>query len=282
MSNIHTDQLPDGILDGRLRALGSLLEEKRQAGSIQTSQEFFEEAFGLISSFYRDMGEPNLSDPVLTQKGFSPDTRDFKSNFQKLRTDLLLLFSEMENIEGLSIDSFNYMQTEINRLSGKLKILDSLVGALSLYSSDPLRTLIYFSDSFNDLSLIDSNSSLLSANQCEIDTTEGIVTLPVDQGASKVIKISSGRVVVSSQSPGASLGNKHEKNLRYSKRMTHDLASAFDGNSDTWFEFEKSRQDTSTESLVLDLTVALDQPEIVNYIRVNPNNFGTRSEERRV
>jgi hypothetical protein len=61
-------------------------------------------------------------------------------------------------------------------------------------------------------------------------------------------------------------------------QLNNNILVVLDNNPDTWFEYERVVQVDDGEPLTLDFTVNIGETDIINYIRVNPNNFGTKTE----
>jgi hypothetical protein len=78
-----------------------------------------------------------------------------------------------------------------------------------------------------------------------------------------------------SSGPGGSEGNYQELGAA----PHDDIRDILDSNPDTWFEYERvqATKAEDTRALVLDLTFYFDEPEVINFIKINPNNFGTQT-----
>jgi hypothetical protein len=118
---------------------------------------------------------------------------------------------------------------------------------------------------------VEFNSPLLNATQLEVSQAEGLLTLPIDRTKQKKLLIKD-LPVINSNSNGVA-GNSMEAG----KAFNGDISSVLDGNSDTWFEYERVCRSDDGVPLILDFTVNLGSPVVVNFIRVNPNNFGTKT-----
>ena len=173
---------------------------------------------------------------------------------------------------GVAVGNFNYLVTKLNKLQGKLKVLSSLLGDFNLYSNSVLPGEIFFSDTFNNLNKADIGSTLLDAEQCEVSQDEGIVLLPVDKNAQKDITITT-TPTINSNSNGV-VGNNQQVGVPFHG----DINDILDGNADTWFEYERVLTVDDGLPLLLDITVDLGASTIVNFIRINPNNFGARTQ----
>jgi len=258
-----------------LNKLDALLEKLRlqyEGGVYNTREEVIEEFLRAIGKFYTQLQEPFLQlRPV--QKGTPPSINGHNTSFSEIDQDLRVVFKELNTLEDLILRNFNFMVAEKDNLNKLLKRVSSKVGDYVLYSEDPIGDAIYFKDSFNDTSKIDYGSSLLKEKQCEILQAEGIVTLPLIQqgGTSTLIKSS---VTINNTSNGSN-GNYQEIGA-VPHNNTDDI---LDANPDTWFEYERVQRELSEddEPLLLDLTFYFDKPEVINFIKVNPNNFGTQT-----
>jgi len=147
-----------------------------------------------------------------------------------------------------------------------------------LYSSTGAGLLLY-RDTFNNTDRIEVGSSLLNADECYVDTSGGIVTLPIDVAKEKTIIISETPVIRPTPSASSTyVGN----NFQSGAAWNGSIRTVIDGDEDTWFEYEKVIQNTDDDRspLILDLLLNLGQPTIVNFIRINPNNFGTNTSVR--
>ncbi len=272
-NNKNTKSIDSQILLNKVGELSNRLKRINQTSAIgQTQEELIIEANKLLSDFFTQM-----SSPIFNPTDVLPDTKpvaaDYNQNLNAVLSDLNILFAELNNISNIILSNFNFMISDTNRLLGRLKSSYSKLGDYILFSNDPNKDSMFFSDSFNNLDRIEFNSKLISTVQAEIDQSQGIVTLPIDTAAMVPIVITN-QPTINNNSNGIA-GNNREKNAA----LNNDINSILDNNADTWFEYENvivNTQDTF-ESLVLDITLNLDQSKIINYIRINPNNFGTNN-----
>lgn len=260
------------LLQKKLESLSEKLQGAFNAGQFETQEEYIFEAVKIVSSFYQSLLEPQLQiDPLHVDN--LPDSEVYNKLWQQLLSDLTIIFQELENAEDMTLANFNYMVTESNRLTSRLKSVFSKLGDYILYSSNSLKDAIYFKDSFNDLSKVVVKSILLNAEECEVDQTQGIVTLPIDREQDSGVLVTGG-IVFNSNSNGTA-GNNQQLNAPWNGNTN----TLLDNNADTWFEYEKvvTSVTNNKEALVLDITLNLGEPRIINYIRINPNNFGTKT-----
>lgn len=260
------------LLKSKLDLLSSKLQKSLKSGELQTKEAFLFEAIKVLNEFYRSMNDPKLQVGLVRADDY-PDPSIYNQLWSDLLDDLTIIFQEMENIESLTIANFNFVTTEANRLVTRIKNVASKLSDYALFATDAAAQAIYFKDSFNDISKIENNSTLLNATQCEINQAEGILTLPVNKDKDPTVIIST-PPIINSQSNGT-IGNNQETGAVWNG----DVLAILDGNPDTWFEYERVLvpSNDKQEELVLDLTINLGESRIINHIRLNPNNFGTRT-----
>ncbi len=239
---------------------------------LQTQEQVIAEVIRVVKSFYKKLDAP-IFQPEELQEGALPDGDVWNRIWNQILDDLSIVFAELENLETLTLNNFNYVGTEHGRLLARVKNISSSLGDYILYSSNPTRDAFYFKDSFNDLSRIATNSPLLNKPQCEIDQDQGIITLPIDTSKESIIKIDA-EPILNSTSNGVP-GNNQEIDAAFNG----DPKKVLDNNPDTWFEYERvvSVQADTNDPLTLDMTINLGEEKVVNHIRINPNNFGTKT-----
>ncbi len=257
------------ILQNKLEKLSISLTS---GGTFETQEEIVSEVVRVLESFYKDLNEPIFT-PKTVLEGDEPDPEVYNRIWNQIIDDLSIVFTELELLEDLTLNNFNFITTESSRLLARLKNVSSTLGDYILYSSNPTRDAFYFKDSFNDLSRIDANSQLLNKPQCEVDQDQGIVVLPINKDKDSIIKVTA-EPVINTNSNGT-VGN----NQQVGAAFNGDPKSILDNNADTWFEYEKvvTKAEDTSDPLTLDMTINLGTEQIVNYIRINPNNFGTKT-----
>jgi hypothetical protein len=267
--------VPSKILQNKLGVLANRLQQQADPTganpNLKTLEKTIAEAVKILSEFYRRLAEPNYRPETLVADTV-PDPEQFNTNFQAIADDMEVVFAEFENLEGVILGSFNYMISRMNRLNGKMKSVYSNLGDYILYADLPTKDAIFFQDSFNDLSRIDANSTLLALEQGEINQTEGVVTLPIDHEQEAIIRVEN--VPVINDNSNGKVGNNEEDGAEFNG----NLAVMLDNNADTWFEYERVLSTDDGEPLVLDFTITLRDAKILNFLRINPNNFGTKTQ----
>lgn len=273
--NSLTTPIESALLSGKLRVLADKLKAASNpygSSEYQTLEELLQGAYKIISTFYKDLSSPVFKNDKPAIKYTDPDPEDYTEVFEQINMDIEVIFAEFENLESVLLGNFNYMVSRLNRLMGRLKQASSRLGDFYLYSKDTDRRWTFFTDSFANLERIEVNSPLLQLDQLEIHQDEGLLTLPLDAGKQKLIQISE-TPVINSNSNGIP-GNNYEPGAT----SQTDIKKILDYNSDTWFEYERVLEVEDNVPLILDFTVNIGKTEIVNFIRINPNNFGTKTE----
>ena len=249
--------------------LSTKLNLVSQSGDGVSQEQLVDEAVSFLSTFFKTLSKPIFSPvPVLVDN--KPNIDLYNQNFLNILSDLNIIFSEFENIESVILNHFNFMVTDSNKILTGLKQVYTKLGDYILFSKDPTGDSIFFSDSFNNQSRIDFNSSLLNSTQCNVDQDQGVITLPLD---TKTIITVTEQPVINSNSNGKTVNS-----IEDTTGLTADITRINDSNPDTWFEYERLLDTDDGIPLTLDITINLSSPQIINYIRINPNNFGTKNQ----
>jgi hypothetical protein len=209
--NKYTLPATSTLLQNKLGKIAVQLQSSASPTGTNTSLVTLEQVVGqgmqMLSKFYRELSEPGFT-PCPATVDLAPNRDEYNENFSEISDDLEVVFQEFENLEDVVLGHFNYMVTRLNRLSRTLKEVSSKVGDYALYSNNPTRDASWFGDSFNNLSRIESSSSLLNTTECEVNQVEGIVTLPADRSSQKKILISALPVI--NDSSNGTAGNNYE------------------------------------------------------------------------
>lgn len=267
-NNKNIIDIESTLLDNKIVELSTKLNIINQSAIGISQETLIDEAVKFVSTFFSQLSEPIFNPTDATVDG-KPDVDIYNKNFADILSDLNIVFLEFENIENIILSHFNFMVSDTNQILTGLKQVYSKLGDYILFSQDPTKDSFFFSDSFNNQSRIDFNSPLLNSTQCDVDQIQGIVTLPI---ANKTIISVTDQPVINSNSNGTP-GNSDDPT-----GLSADINRINDDNPDTWFEYERVLTADDGIPLTLDITVNLSNPQIINYIRINPNNFGTKNQ----
>lgn len=260
------------LLKTKLSNISANLQNSLTSVEFQTKEQYLFETIKILNEFYKSLNDPQMEIEDI-RAGDLPDVEVYNKLWQQIMDDLITIFTELENIETLTVANFNFVSTEANRLTARLKAVSSKLGDYILYSLNPTKDAFFFKDSFNDLSKIDVNSPLLNEEECDISQAEGIVTLPIDREKDSFVIVKE-TPIINPNSNGI-IGNNQELGAQYNG----DLFTLLDNNADTWFEYERVVTEIGDDKkpLILDLTMNLGKETVINHIRINPNNFGTKT-----
>jgi hypothetical protein len=274
MPNRETTPTQSALLKNKLASLVLKLQKSsspRGTLDFPTLEQTVAEAVRLLKLFYQDLSDPGFR-PTNVIVDTEPDPDVLNENMDMVMDDLTVLFAEFENLEAVVLGNFNYMVSRLNRLNRKLKSVSSKTADFVLFSNLATKDALFFADSFNSLERVELQSPLLNADQAEVNQVEGVVSLPVDRVAQKAIFVTE-IPVINTNSNGTS-GNNFELNTQ----LNGDITTILDNNADTWFEYERVLDVDDGEPLVFDFTVNLGESKVVNFVRINPNNFGTKTQ----
>ena len=271
-ANKHLLSDKSQILKKKLDLLSSKLQGSLRSDELVTREQYLFESIKVLQEFYKTLNSPQTEVPSPRADDW-PDFENYDKLWNQIIDDLVVIFTELENIETLSLANFNFIVTEANRLTTRVKSISSKLGDYILYSLNANKDSLFFKDSFNDLSKVDIGISLLNSDECEVNQDEGIVTLPVNRDIDSSILITAAPII--NPNSNGVIGNNQQVGYAYNG----DLSVVLDNNPDTWFEYERITTGISDtkEPLTLDMTINLGDPKVINQIRINPNNFGTKT-----
>lgn len=272
MTNKHTRPIQATMFINKLQELLAELHRRWQIGELSTQEEVIAEFNSQLNTFFLNLRDPNFT-PIRAITGLRPREEDYNEMFDFIGKDLNIIFKELKTAEDVILGNFNHIITERDRLNKEIKSIGSKLGDYILFTDDPLGLALYFKDSFNDVSKIDVGSNRLNATQAEINQAEGIITLAIDRDAGPTEKTVR-EAIINTNSNGQE-GN----NFQVGANIQNDITKILDGNPDSWFEYERVQRTLAenTDPLKLDLTLSLEDEQVINFIRVNPNNFGTQN-----
>lgn len=268
MFNKYTKNLNTTIVDNRLQLLLRSLIEDLQLKKIYADSSVLNSISNAVYAINNNRNKA-LFNPEKVIPGTLPNPNIVNNNFLALLIDLETLFKETTNLSTIIGNNFNYLVVQAEEILTRIRNVFGLVEDLALFSSDQITFVNRFLELFNNINIIDYKSALLSNEQASINIDEGIVTLPILP--TSLLNYPVKTIVINPESNGV-LGNNQQLNVPRNASFNN----MFDQNPDTWTEFELVQNGpTRSNPLVWDFTIALQDESIVNFIRINPNNFGT-------
>ena len=160
-------------------------------------------------------------------------------------------------LRRLFISNFNETKILVEGIVGKIKRIKQKQAALDLWDDNYIKYAI--SEKFNNFDNLKYN--LVSGEKLEVNTTQGVLTLPVK--SEKNLTIQSLSISSGNGNPGNS-----DIEVEYQSQL---LANAIDGDSNSWFEYER----LDNGPVEVTFVVELKEESILNYIEVLP--FGGES-----
>lgn len=191
------------------------------------------------------------------QAGDYPDYEEYREFYDMYLHLASVNTNKLKKLTELFVQHFNSQQYALTDLLGRLKRIRQKRSALALWNNKDAKFVL--SEHFLNLDALDNKFS--SSETCHVDTSQGVLTLPVRSQVPLTIR----SVVIGSGSNGQ-VGNSDEE------VTTNNISPeyAINGNSNDWFEYE--RMDSGP--LQLSLIVELGKVDIVNNIVVTPLNLG--------
>ena len=267
MPNKHTCLPPTDLLKARLEVLlknVNLMYKSRNA----IVEEDIANAYHLaMDTFLQSLDNSILYSVAKILMGSPADPFHYNVFTSSVLQDLEVVYSEVNALDRIVTGSFNSIVAEREQTLQVSRRISDKLGTYLLYADPSLGAGYFFGDSFNSPENIDVGSGLLDVEECFLGQNEGVVLLPLD-GDPQQPTIKSYAI---NESSNGTAGNNFESGV-----VGHNLLEAIgDQEPNTWFEYERVLAYESSTSLILDLTISLEEIAVLNYIQINPMNFGT-------
>jgi hypothetical protein len=189
--------------------------------------------------------------------GDYPEYENFQGDYSTFNYLLQVNLAKLRKLADLFIKHFNSQQYALADLLGKLKRIRQKRAALALWNNEDAKFVL--ADHFLNLDWLD-NKHTADAN-CFVDTSQGVLTLPVRDQQSLPLK----SITIGTGSNGQP-GNSDEAVTV--NNINPDYA--INGDPNNWFEYERLDSGPLELSLVVELTKA----QVVNNITIVPLNIG--------
>lgn len=189
--------------------------------------------------------------------GDYPEYESYDDFYRNYLYVMQVSLAKLRKLTELFVQHFNSQQYALTDLIGKLKRIRQKRAALALWNNEDAKFVL--SEQFLNLDNLDIKFT--GVDKCYVDTTQGILTLPVRERSSipiKTLRIGTG----SNGRPGNSDEAVTTNNI------SPDYA--INGNTNNWFEYER----LDSGPLELSLIVELAKIEIINNLTLTPVNMG--------
>ncbi|RLF04389.1 MAG: hypothetical protein DRJ64_07005, partial [Thermoprotei archaeon] len=272
MSNKATSASVSRLLDHKLSVTLDNLNKSLKEDDIVEKELMLLRFTKIVNKFYRTMTNPLLEIKEF-RKGSFANMDELNLRLKEVQQDLQILYKELNSMESYIVSNFNTLNTEATALRGRLRRVSSKLADFRLHANDNLGGGTYFSDSFQTTDHIDYDEKRYEEDIASIDLGSGTVSLPVKPEKTEQYDIA--EISIGSGSNG-SKGNNQEIGGLY----RGDLGSISDSNADTWFEYERVSDETSTIPLILELKFRLEKDSIINSMSFSSAAFGMRAYPR--
>jgi hypothetical protein len=255
------------LAESRIKHLLGRLASNRATGSYQTQQElvraYADICFRVLEGF-----EKRVYDLPRAVKGTPINEENINLYLLGVYSEILYLMDAVRGTAEMAEQNFNFAVSSIRKLQSGLKNCTQQLSTYSIYATQFDNTL-HFGETFSNENNIDRGSDFLGQDECFIDTAEGTISLPrleeVDEWKIKNIQIGA-------NSNGV-LGNNVEDGVP----VRGTISSMYDGNIDTWTEYEYVSDVENEAGLKLELKISLEDVQPINGIKIHPVFLGART-----
>lgn len=246
------------LLQAKLRSIDELISTNIYSTDNDLASAVSLEIQNFLASIAVSQTASVATDVTYGSLNLSQHYRDFWS---AVGNDLSALYAETDRLSAVITDNHNYIMADVQALLLSLKTANAFLATYELYNPATSNTRKIV-ENFNDITNLDLGSTLLSGKECNVDTIQGVTTLSIDtDNLMKKDKINS--ITISNATSNGSVFNNTT------------LLSTINSGDFYLFQYEYTSAVYTTYKLILDFTIKLTDLEIINYIRIVPNNFGT-------
>lgn len=246
---IYTSPNPYDIITTRAKKIVDDIEAQIQNGTITTQTQLLAKILDVAGRFNQFLTGPSMD--IKTMRKDDLLIRELVSlPFEASVSDVELAFGQIEKLRELTLQIFNLCQAERAGLGEVVAEVTSLVDAYRLWVSDSDPSFIWAGDSFNDKSKVDPASTVF------VEVHGGTATLQPTTAQSlseKIVSAVLDRDISAGGLPGSNMEirapgqeaftgtNPEPVPLLYGDTPppVNSLAAIFDGQPDTWFEWER-------------------------------------------
>lgn len=189
--------------------------------------------------------------------GQHPELGEINDTYKGFTYLLRINIAKLKSLAQLYLSHFNTQQLSLMELVGRLKRIRQKHAALSLWNDEDARHI----ESEHFLNFDRLATDFQSLPQCDVDTNQGILTLPVRNKTPLLFQ--------TARIGSKSNGNPGNSDLVVSTNNSNPLF-AVNGEVDNWFEYERLDSGPCELTMVLELT----QEQIVNQLTIEPVNLG--------
>lgn len=230
----YTDK--SSSIDNKLASLIAEIDHDYQNGNIRTETEYYYRIKTMINHFYATLNKPGFQyRPAM----YAPISSEYNSMISEAYNDMKYIIDDCQNLSQSLEQSFTdcelsrtMMQNNINYLAQKI---DNIIESVQYNQTEGL---VVFTELFNNSS---SQGNRKQDGSCFMDTKNGILILGYK--ACNYIPITG--ITIDNEKSNGLPGNTHCVNTENSEMhfigqdgLHNNVKAMYDGNLDTWFEFE--------------------------------------------
>lgn len=120
------------------------------------SPKLFDEAYQkTLADIQKTLGGVSF-DLNLLSKGDIPDSETFNRMIKMMSNDLNIMTNQLESMSANYINTFNNLSNQIEAEKNSILRIRSKINALEMYTQSPSVDVMYFGDSFNNLSFVNA------------------------------------------------------------------------------------------------------------------------------
>lgn len=265
---MFTTKNPFTIITKRAQKLLANIDAKLNSGDISSRTALLVYLSDALSKFFSSIREPSMEVPFM-QKDDQLIRQTVETPIHQATEDVELAYEQLVEIGKLNTEVFNLTMAETAGLKEQITELTALADKVRLWSSDDPQEFVWVSDTFNSNKQID-----VAGSTVWVDTRSGTVTLKPTKQRSLSNNIQAARIdrrISRGGLPGNNLEIKTNGQQGFlggtaeplpeiweSAGDSDRLTNLFDGEPDTWFEWENYRVPipqpvvTIKESLIYD------------------------------
>lgn len=269
MGNKHLIDPPSAIALARLETLLESTNALYQSDKMVLESDLINSYHEALNIFFDSLDGSIIGSIMKIYAGAPADPSQYNTFTIAIQKDVQAVYSELGSLDKMVSSTFNSLISEREQCLDISKRIANKLGDYLLYADSALGGGFFYGDSFNTADRLQIGSTLVEGSECFHSTDEGIILLPLE-GEPEVPVIKS--ITINSPSNGIA-GSNYQIDV-----FGHDeIQTIGDSQPNTWFEYEKVTVREMEVPLTLDITISLDQIAVVNYININPINFGTPS-----
>lgn len=266
---VKESALVRSLLEDKLKEIDQLIRDNKFTVRDDDSRGDLTSSVQLaIQDFLNSLQDSATANVVVNIPCGSINSSDYYNAFwSAVGQDLTALYKEAERIGKMVSDNHNYVTADIQGLLLQLKSANARLASYELYASSTDSSKRSLVENFNDISQIDIGSGSIQGAECAVDTVQGIVTL-----ATKGSVLDG--IITQNDVESITISTVNSNGVSYGDTALLKTVASGDF---YLFQYEHTDLSFSEYRLVLDFTIKLKSPKILNYTRIVPNNYGTKT-----